>query len=143
MAPPGQSKPAIFKAESFGKPLGFAVFQDKFFAGKSLNLISACGYMGFNLLHLTTDQNVGTDLPVTLCNGIGAIFFWACVFTKLYAIVSLSCKSSGLKSDEVGLNEDKAQRGAKRRALKIYETSEERSDEIMRGAERRDYASRA
>ncbi|GMH67117.1 hypothetical protein TL16_g04596 [Triparma laevis f. inornata] len=101
MAPPGQSKPAIFKAESFGKPLGFAVFQDTFFAGKSLNLISACGYMGFNLLHLTTDQNVGSDLPVTLCNGIGAIFFWACVFTKLYAIVSLSCKSSGLKSDEL------------------------------------------
>ncbi|GMH79191.1 hypothetical protein TrLO_g13597 [Triparma laevis f. longispina] len=49
-----------------------------------------------------SNESKGTTcLPVTLCNGIGAIFFWACVFTKLYAIVSLSCKSSGLKSDEL------------------------------------------
>ncbi|GMH60629.1 hypothetical protein TrST_g7538 [Triparma strigata] len=92
--------PADFKADPFGKPLGFAVFNDKFYCGKCLNIVSALGYMAFNILHLTTEETVGSDLPVTCANCIGAIFFWACVFTKLYAVVSLSCKSSGLKRDD-------------------------------------------
>ena len=57
--------------------------------------------MGFSFLHLTSDQVVGTDFVVTLCNAIGAIFFWATCITMMYSIVALSCRSSGLKSDEL------------------------------------------
>ena len=96
----GSTSQGAGKRDLVGKKMGMDLWNNPMYLGKVFNCLSACGYIGFSVLRLTTEQLVGSNFPVTVANAIGGTFFWASVFTMLFSVVELSCKASGLKKDE-------------------------------------------